>query len=185
MRTIRFIIVVSVALPGFVGTPRAVCQVYLTQEGALAVHFGGCDSVDRRTLYLTGPQVDAIEQEAETKVDSRVVSYYVGRSAGANTGYAFFEKQTVRTMPVVYLVVLDPDTTVRAVEILAFHEPEDYLPTEGWLRQFEGTSLHEELWLKRGIQNVVGATLTAQTLTRGVRKVLALFEVAVPKESDR
>ena len=84
-------------------------------------------------------------------------------------------------MPVVYLVVVDPDTSVRAVEILAFHEPDDYLPTEGWLSQFEGTSLHEDLWLKRGIQNVVGATLTAQTLTRGVRKVLALFEVAVPK----
>ncbi|MGB2958525.1 MAG: hypothetical protein WBG01_17740 [Bacteroidota bacterium] len=163
----------------FLAPDPTLSQVYLTKAGALNLHFAQSDSIQRRTVYLTEQQVTTIEQKARATIDSRVITYYVARVDGKNTGYAFFDRQTVRTMPVVYMVVVDPDTTVRAVEILAFHEPEDYLPTERWLAQYEGTALHDDLWLKRGIQNVVGATLSAQTLTQGVRRVLALFEVAV------
>jgi len=164
---------------GFLVPQTTHSQMYLTKEGALNLHFAQSDSIERRTLYLTEQEISAIEQRAKAIVDSRVVTYYVGHAAEEITGYAFLERQTVRTMPVVYMVVLNPDTTVRAVEILAFHEPEDYLPTGRWLAQFEGTVLDDDLWLKRGIQNVVGATLSARTLTQGVRRVLALFEVAV------
>jgi hypothetical protein len=39
-----------------------------------------------------------------------------------------------------------------------------------------------DLWLKRGIQNIVGATLSAQSITSAVRVALAVFETSVPKE---
>ena len=172
--------VVFLAL-AFLAPEPTLPQVYLTKAGALNLHFALSDSIQRRTIYLTEQQASRIEQKAKATVDSRVITYYVGRADEKNTGYAFFDRQTVRTMPVVYMVVVNPDTTVRAVEILAFHEPEDYLPTERWLDQFEGTALNEDLWLKRGIQNVVGATLSAQTLTRGVRRILAMFEVVVTR----
>jgi hypothetical protein len=174
---------VTVLAVGLLAPEISFSQVYLTKAGALKLHFADTDSVERRTVYLTEQQVTAIQLKAKARIDSRVVTYYLGRLKGKATGYAFLDRQTVRTMPVVYMVVVNPDTTVRAVEILAFHEPEDYLPTDRWLAQFEGTALHDELWLKRDIQNVVGATLSAQTLTQGVRRVLALFEVAVPKGS--
>jgi hypothetical protein len=166
---------------GLLAPQLAPSQVYLTKAGALNLYFAESDSIERRTLYLTEEQVTAIQQEAKATVESRVITYYVALTDGRYTGLAFLDRQTVRTMQVVYMVVLHPDTTVRGVEILAFYEPEDYRPTDRWLAQFEGATLDDELWLKRGIQNVVGATLSAQTLTKGVRRVLALFEVAVPK----
>ncbi len=85
-------------------------------------------------------------------------------------------------MPETFMAVINPDSTVRAVEILAFYEPEDYLPPKRWIEQFRSKSLNSDLWLKRGVQNIVGATLSAQSVTEGVRRLLSTFEVAIPKE---
>jgi hypothetical protein len=111
-----------------------------------------------------------------------VVTYYVGTRDDGVTGYAFFDTHVVRTMPATIMIVIDPDSTVRAVEVLAFYEPEDYRPTERWLDQFDGKSLRNDLWLKRGIHNIVGATLSAQSISDAVRVTLATFQNAVPKD---
>ncbi len=169
-------------LAGVLLTGPLHAQVYLTQEQALRLYFPEPARIDRRTVFLTDRQVDTIRQAAQARVESKIVSYYVGKDGPTVLGYAFFETQTVRTMPATYMVVLRPDGEVRGVEILAFYEPEDYLPPRAWLRLFSGKGGASDLRLKRGIQNVVGATLSAQGLTEGVRRVLSTFAVAIPKE---
>ncbi len=158
-----------------------VAQVHLTKEQALRQYFPET-APERRTLFLTDEQVGRIQTRARTKVESKLVTYYVGRGSSRTSGYAFFETQIVRTMPETFLVVVNPDSTVRAVEILAFYEPEDYLPPKRWLAVFDHKSLADDLWLKRGVPNIVGATLSAQSLTEGVRRILAIYEIAIPKE---
>lgn len=156
-------------------------QVHMTREEALRQYFPGL-AVERKTIFLTEEQAGQIRMRGRAKVDSRLVTYYVGRGPGGVSGYAFFETEVVRTMPETYMVVVNPDSTVRAVEILAFYEPEDYLPPRRWLDFFREQSLKGDLWLKRGIPPIVGATLSAQSLTDGVRRILAIYEIAVPKE---
>lgn len=156
-------------------------QVYLTREAALELYFPE-ERVQRRTVFLTDEQVMGIQTAARARVPSKVVTYYVGTRDGSVTGYAFFDTHVVRTMPATIMIVIDPDSTVRAVEVLAFYEPEDYRPTERWLDQFRGKSLRNDLWLKRGIHNIVGATLSAQSISDAVRVMLATYQNAVPKD---
>ena len=85
----------------------------------------------------------------------------------------------VRTLPETFMVLLSPTGEVRMTVILAFHEPPDYLPSERWLEQFRGEKLSPELWVGREIAGIVGSTLSAQAMTQGVRKVLALFDILV------
>lgn len=174
----RTIIIILLCLTPLV----AFGQVYLTKDEALAQHFPGASSIDRKTVFLTDLLVDSIQARAKSKVESRVVTYYVGRKGKEILGYAFLETSVVKTMPETFMVVLGQRGNVAAVEMLAFYEPEDYLPPERWLAQFEGKTIQSDLWLKRGIQNIVGATLSAQSITEGVRKILALYETAIPKE---
>jgi hypothetical protein len=162
----------------------AQAQGVLSKQEALDLHFVGLQ-VDRKTVFLNNEQVQEIQSHARAKVLSKVLTYYVGRKEGETVGYAFFETQTVRTMPETYMVVVNPDGTVRVVELLAFFEPEDYRPPAKWLDQFDNVSTSSNLWLKRGIHNIVGATLTAQSITEGVRRVLAAFELIVLKEDRR
>jgi hypothetical protein len=150
-------------------------QVYLSKEKALSIYLG--ESIERKTLFLTDDQVAAIQSAAKAKVESKVVTYYAGRR-----GIGFFETRTIRTMPATLFIVLNRDGSVQAVEILAFYEPEDYLPPKRWLKTFDMKSLSDDLWLKRGVYNVSGATISAHVITESVRKYLATYSIAINKE---
>ena len=101
------------------------------------------------------------------------------RRGDATLGYALIDVHTVRTLPEALMIVLDPKGEVRSLRVLAFHEPSDYLPPEGWFRQFEGRGLDSDLQLKGGIHAIAGATLSSRAVTRSVRRTLALYEVLI------
>jgi electron transport complex protein RnfG len=156
-------------------------QVYLTKNEALQRAFPGA-AIDRRTLFLSENQVREIQTKAKAKIESRIVTYYVAKRAEVIDGYAFFETHIVRTMPATFMTVINPDSSVRSVELLAFYEPEDYLPPRRWLELFKVKRLADDLFLKRGIRNIAGATLSAHAIAEGVRRALAIFEVIVSQE---
>jgi hypothetical protein len=157
-------------------------QVFKTQREGFELAFPGDTSVERKALFLTDDQIAKIEPLAKAKLESKLVTYYVGSRADSITGFAFFETSVVRTKPETFMVVVRPDGLVKLVEILAFYEPLDYLPTPRWLKLFNDKMLDDQLWPKRGIHNITGATLTVQSITQGVRKILAIYQVAINKE---
>lgn len=158
--------------------------MYLTKDEALKRAFSGA-TLERKTLFLTDDQVRAIQARAKAKIESKIVTYYVARRGREVEGYAFFETHVVRTMPATFMIVVGPDSSVRAVELLAFYEPEDYLPPSRWLELFKSKKLEDDLFLKRGIYNIAGATLSAHAISEGVRRALATFEIAVPRENTK
>ncbi len=160
----------------------ARAQVFKTQKQALEQAFTECDTVKRNTVFLTDKQVAKIQKKANAKLESKLATYYVGVKSDSVTGYAFFETNIVRTKPETFMVVVNPDGSVRFVEILAFYEPMDYLPTDRWFRLFEGKVLNNELWPKRGIHNISGATLSVRAITLGVRRILATYDIAIARE---
>jgi hypothetical protein len=159
-------------------------QVHLTRDEALNLAFPAVATIDRKTAFLDDQQVHQIQQLAKAKVESKIVTYYVGRADTGVVGYAFFETHIVRTMPETFMAVVSPDGTVKMVEILAFYEPEDYRPSTRWLGQFSHRRISEDLWLKRGVRNISGATMSAHALTEGVRRILATYSVIVQKDVD-
>lgn len=151
----------------------AEARVLLSQKQALEVAFPE-QKPERRTAYLTDEQVDAAQKQARAKIESKVWSYYVGTSSSGARTYAYFDSHVVRTMKETVMVVVGEEGEVRAVEILSFAEPDDYLPRRRWLDQLLGRKLDEELYVRRAVRNQTGATLTSQALTDGVRRVLAV-----------
>jgi hypothetical protein len=154
--------------------PSAHAAVLLTQDQALRLAFPEGEA-DRRTLYLDETSRAGVQKQARARVESLVITYYVGALADATTGYAFFETHIVRTMPETFMTVIDSSGTVRFVELLAFYEPADYQPPPRWFEQFQGKILDNNLLVKRGIRNITGATLSTHALTDGVRRALALW----------
>lgn len=159
----------------------AEAKVYSTLDDALKIAFPG-SAIEKKNLYLTEEEKGRIESLAKLKLDSRLFVYYIGRSGGKVTGYAAITSNTVRTKQAVTMVVLNPDKTLRSVEVLAFYEPEEYLPRAAWFRQFAGQALSDRLRPGRDIQAVTGATLSVNSFTGEARKVLAVFDV-IEKEN--
>jgi hypothetical protein len=157
--------------------------VYSSREQALARAFPPPAAVERKTYFLTDAEKERASRAARSRIESALVFAYVGQTAAKVVGTGYFDTHTVRTMPETLLVVVRPDGSLQGVEVLAFGEPEDYLPRRGWLRLFPGRRLDENLTVGRGLAHVTGATLTTRAISDAVRRVLAIHAVVNERTS--
>jgi hypothetical protein len=155
----------------------AAGKVFYSQQEAIELAFPDADRVESRTFVLDEEQAGRVESMARSPLDSRLVRVYTGFRGGQLIGYAMIDVHNVRTLPEAFLVVLSPQGSVRSLRLLAFHEPLEYMPAEGWYGQFGEKSLESPLRLGRDVHGIVGATLSARATTTGVRRALALYEV--------
>jgi Na+-translocating ferredoxin:NAD+ oxidoreductase RnfG subunit len=151
--------------------------VYSSREEALSRAFPPPATIERKTYFLTDVERQKASQLARAKIESSLVVAYVGRSPKGTLGTAYFDTHTVRTMPETLLVTVRPDGALDGVEVVAFGEPEDYLPRPRWLRLFAGRRLDADLAVGRGLAHVTGATLTTRSIADAVRRVLAIHAV--------
>jgi len=168
---VHLLAVAVLAGAALLGAAPARARVLLSQKDALAAAFPGA-APERRTAFLTDAQAKAVEEAARAKLESKVWTYYV---AGSTTAY--FESHLVRTMNETIMVVVGADGKVAFVEVLSFAEPDDYIASKRWLAQLPGRKLDDDLALRRGLRNITGASLTAEAVSRSVRRVLAVHRV--------
>jgi len=157
----------------------AFARVFYAKEEAIQVAFPDADTIDKKTFFLTDQQVKEVEAIARVRLDSKLVTFYIGKKKQQLMGYAVIDVHIVRTLPEAFMVVLSPEGRVVSTLVLAFHEPLEYLPPDRWLKQFEGKTPATNPRLGRDIAGITGATLTARAITNGVRKILALYQVLI------
>jgi hypothetical protein len=151
-------------------------KVFLSTDEALHLAFKGC-SVERQTVFLTVEQRAGIQKLAKGEIKSALINPYRATCDGKDGGTAYFDAHIVRTLPETLMVVIDPQGRIARVEVLAFAEPEDYLPPGRWYGQFLGQGLSDDLALGHHLRSVTGASLTARATTDAVRRVLAIHQV--------
>ncbi|MCD6190216.1 MAG: FMN-binding protein, partial [Sulfurimonas sp.] len=61
------------------------------------------------------------------------------------------------------------------IEIIAFNEPLEYLPSDKWNSQFENVSTDKMLRVSKEIPTITGATLSARSITDGSRVAFAFY----------
>lgn len=167
-------------------TAREACapssgKVFLTVAEALELAFPGCE-VERGTIFLSKAEQATVKERAGSEPGSRIVHPYSASKDGELVGTAWFDTHKVRTKKESLMIVVDPEGKVDRIEVLAFMEPAQYLPTGRWFEQFDGRVLDKELELSRGIKNLAGATLSSRATTRAVRRALALHAVVAERD---
>lgn len=147
------------------------------RDEALAMAFPNGEEVRPLDFYLTPEQRSEIEQQARAKLESNLITVYAGYKDGRVTAYAIFDTHTVRTLPETLLIVLTPTGTVRAVHLLAFYEPPEYAPPEGWLQKFVGAGRERRVELGRSVDAIAGSTLTSRAVASAVARAVAVHSV--------
>jgi hypothetical protein len=126
-----------------------------------------------------------VERRARVRYAGRLVTAHLAWRGDTLDGTGFFDTRVMRTMPATMLVVVAPDSTVRRIEVLAFHEPPDYRPPGRWVDRLRRRRLDDRLWPGRDLPGLSGATLSARGYTESVRLALALWEVVVARSLGR
>ena len=157
-------------------------KVFVSQNQALREAFPDATRIERDTKVLVGSDFERIKALTKDDRPAKVIVLHTAWRDDTILGYAHIDVHNVRTKPEAFMIVLTPDGIVRSVRVLAFHEPLDYLPTDRWYAQFEGKTREDRMRVGGDIHGVVGATLSAQAASDGVRRMLAYFEVLLKTE---
>ena len=151
-------------------------KVFMTLPEALEKFFPDCE-VKRTTAFLSVEQRERIAELSGQPTKTGMVFPYIVRKEGKTVGTVYLDRNRVRSLRQTLMVVVTPGHTVAKIELLAFAEPREYIPRGKWYEQFKGQKLDAELNLRRGIDGISGATLTARATLRAARRVLAIHKV--------
>ncbi len=167
----------ALALTAPCAQPAFAAELMSVDE-ALRGAFGERSVALRKTGFLNATEVSAVTELAGEPPQSKIVTWYEVRDEeGMLVGRAWLDTHLVRTLQETLLVSVDSGGSIARIDVLAFREPREYLPSERWLEQFEERGLDDELRLRRGIRTLAGATLSSRSITAAARRVLALDRV--------
>lgn len=139
---------------------------------AMSAAFPGA-RVESRVFALSPAEVKAVEERARVRGVPRLVTAHLAWRNDSLLGAGYLDSRTVRTRAATFFSAVARDTTLLAVDVLAFFEPSEYRPPARWLRRLIGRPLDDRLWPGREIHAITGATLTARSVTESARLALA------------
>lgn len=117
-------------------------------------------------IYGPGVRVDTVH------VDSAEV-YRLSRD-GMLLGFAQVRNVKGKEQPITYLVATDSADALRDIDILVYREPHGgEVAYDPWRKQFRGKKADAPLQVGKDIRNISGATISSNSVTRGVRQALA------------
>jgi Na+-translocating ferredoxin:NAD+ oxidoreductase RnfG subunit len=164
-----------IAAPLAIVSMAAAANVYLSSEQAQQAIFPGA-KFTKITFALTAEQ--------RTSLRSRTGVYESFKEDGiwAVEGGGFFVIDQVvgKHEMITYAVGINGDGSVKQVEILEYRETYGYeIRNASWRQQFVGKTSASPVKLNQDITNLTGATLSCKHVTDGVRRVLAVYGMAL------
>jgi hypothetical protein len=172
----------TLIIAGAASAPAFATQ-YLSPEQAQKLMFPEADAFKPQPLALDAAQMRQVEQLSglpARSVQWRAVGAY---QAGKLLGYMVLDDVVGKFELISYAVGVNPDASIRQVEILTYREShggEVRLPA--WRKQFAGkTARGGGLSVGAGVANISGATLSCTHVTDGVRRIAAVAQVALAK----
>ncbi len=165
----RLFFLLSLSTLGFaqvLGDPAALTQKAFNAK-----------SVETENIILTNAQMAQLSKNAEQKMETKLYRLYIAKNGAQTVGYGVLMNKKVRTKTAIAVYLIGLDKKIKSIEIVAFNEPLDYLPTKTWLDVFDGKNGSNTLKLNQDIPTTTGATLSARAITDGARAALALLEM--------
>ncbi len=136
--------------------------------------------ISKKNLLLTNKEALAVSALAKVRMTSKI--YRIFKVSDANGIHAFgvLITKKVRSKNAAVLYLIEHDTgMLKSIEIVAFNEPSEYIPSKRWLQQFDGKKSGDVLRVGTNIPTITGATMSARTLTDGARLALAIYEIVL------
>lgn len=137
-------------------------------------------SVESENIILNDAQMAQLSKTAEQKLETKLYRLYIAKNGPQTVGYGVLMNKKVRTKTAIAVYLIGMDKKIKSIEIVAFNEPLDYLPSSTWLDVFDGKNSSNTLKLNQDIPTTTGATLSARAITDGARATLGLLELVKP-----
>lgn len=162
----------------------ATCQVvyaadYLTVEQAHALLFPNAIALSY-PVTLTDEQKDTIKSLAGVRQRFDQQEVYKMVQNNEFIGWTVIDNVIGKHEFITYAVGIDLAGKVTGIEILSYRETHgSQIRMQPWRNMFVGKTLNDKFKLNKDIPNISGATLSCRNVTDGVKRLLALHQVAL------
>jgi Na+-translocating ferredoxin:NAD+ oxidoreductase RnfG subunit len=181
-----FCLVFSLATPLLASAQEGI---FLKEEEAPKAVFPDATAFLRRVIPANAELKDKIKQRmGKTPTSLWEDSYvtFVAKKGETILGYAVIVDEIGKHRPITFIVGVGADHKIKDVALLAYREAYGgEVRDRRFLQQYKGKELKDPLLPYRDIQNISGATLSAEAIGRGSKKALALVEAVYFEGSER
>lgn len=171
---------VGAALAGVAAlAPTAAFAVdYLTAEQAGKLMFPDAERFEPHALALDAA---ALQRLAQGGIKPRSAQWQP-RAALHGTqvlGWVVVDEVIGKFERITYAVGLNADGSVKQVEVLSYRESHGHeIRLPAWRKQFVGKTAAAPLQVGEDIANISGATLSCTHVTEGVKRIVAVMDLA-------
>jgi len=176
---VRWTALPALLAPAAICTPAYAVQ-YLTVEQAQKILLPEAERMVQADIALTPELKRRVEAASGVRVRNDVQRVWHGERAGAPLGWFILDEVVGKHEFITYAIGLDPDGSVRGIEILDYRESYGgQIRDPRWRQQFAGKKNGAALKLDADIRNISGATLSCRNVADGVKRLLALHAFAL------
>ena len=130
--------------------------------------------VSKKNILLPKTKFQNIQKNAGIKLNTKIYRISTATKDGEILGYGLLVNRKVRSKNAVVLYFISHDI-LQGIEVIAFNEPLEYLPTKRWNEQFINVSTEKVLHINRDIPSISGATLSAKSVIDGSAIAFAIY----------
>ena len=141
----------------------------------------GANSIKKQSKILTKSQHKQVQQLAQTKLKSKLYRVYHAKKNNILVGHGILLTQKVRSKSTAVLYIVNAKGELQTIEIIAFNEPKEYLPSKRWLKQFDNNQAQHFNTQSGSANNISGATLSASAIINVANLAHAIWKVALSK----
>ena len=151
---------------------------YLSAEQAARLMFPDAERFEARQLELDAATLQKLDAQG-VKARSARWPVLLAKAGGATLGFVVTDEVIGKYELISYAVGIGSDGALKSVEVLSYRESHGHeIRLPAWRRQFAGKTVASPLRLGEDIANISGATLSCQHVTDGVRRIVAVVDVA-------
>ena len=151
---------------------------YLTAEQAAKLMFPDADRFASREINLDATQLQKLDV-AGVRARSARWPLQVAQRGGTTLGYVVVDEVIGKFELITYAVGITLDGAVKQVEVLSYRESHGHeIRLPAWRRQFAGKTAASPLKVGEDINNISGATLSCSHVTEGVKRIVAVLDLA-------
>ena len=151
-------------------------KMLISPFDAMKANFGEKTKIIKKNILLKNEQAKNVQKSAKVKLKSKIFKTFKAVKAKEIVGYGIIVNRKVRSKNAVVLYMISKDGVLKGMEIIAFNEPMEYIPSKTWQEQFKEIPTTKKLRLNKDIPTITGATLSARSIVDGSRVAFAFYD---------
>lgn len=150
-------------------------KMLISPIDAMNQSYGAKSKISEDNILLTNIQAKKIQEESNVKLETNIFKVFKAEQNGKIIGYGVLINKKIRSKNGVVLYLISTDSVLKGMEIIAFNEPMEYIPSKKWISQFENVKTQTQLNLSKDIPTITGATLSAKSFVDGSKIAFAIY----------